>query len=245
MKPIENLKNLGLPEQEANIYLALLKLGGSQASKVAKEAGLKRTTVYPILKSLAQKGFCNVYFRKNRRFYYAEKPHKVARLFAKKLEIFESVIPMLESVEKKQTQQFGLRFIEALDELKQFYTEILDEYQNKSYYVISSGQEWEGLDPQWFVEFRKERGRRNIRTKLILSPQFKDKNPTDPKFLRTWKYVPEKYAFKSTIDIFKDKVLIISPQLSSLAIVVAVPTMVDVFQSAFNIIWDLLPAEKI
>lgn len=234
------LKNLGLSEQESNIYLALVKLGGTQASKVAKEVGMKRTTVYAILKSLAEKGFVNVYFRKNRRFYYAEKPHKVARLFANKLETFESLIPALESMEKKQAQAIGLRFIETLEELKQFYNGILEDYKNKEYYVISSGEQWEGLDPQWFVQFRKERGKRNIKTKLILSPQFKTKNPTDPKLLRAWKFVPGKYAFKSTIDIYKDKILIISPQISSLAVVVAIPAMVDVFRSIFELLWDLL-----
>ena len=181
-----------------------------------------------------------MYFRKNRRFYYAEKPDKVARLFAKKVEMFESVIPALETVEKKQTQAFGLRFIETLDELKQFYEEILEEYKNKQYYIISSGEQWEGLDPQWFIRFREERGRNNIRTKLLLSPQFKGKNPTDSKLLRTWKFVPEKYSFKSTIDIYKDKVLIISPHTSSLAVVIAVPAMVDVFRSMFELLWESL-----
>ena len=181
-----------------------------------------------------------MYFRKNRRFYYAEKPDKVARLFAKKLEMFESVIPALATVEKKQTQVFGLRFIETIDELKQFYGEILEEYKSKQYYIISSGEQWEGLDPQWFIRFREERGRNNIRTKLLLSPQFKGKNPTDPNLLRTWKFVPEKYSFKSTIDIYKDKVLIISPHTSSLAVVIAVPAMVDVFRSMFELLWEKL-----
>lgn len=237
------LQDLGLLEQEANVYLGLLKIGGGQASKVAKEVGLKRTTAYPILKALAERGFVNVYFRKSTRFYYAEKPHKIAGLFAKKLETFEQIIPALETMDKKQAQQFGLRFIETLDELKKFYGGVLDEYtrrKRKEYYVISGGTEWEALDPGWFMQFRKERARRAIKTRLILSPQFRAQNPTDPKLLRTWKFVKEEYAFKSTIDIFNDKVLIISPQLSSLAVVIAIPAMVDVFRAMFKVLWDQL-----
>src|SRR3989338_4094778 len=110
MQTDKTLKDLGLSGQEANVYLGLLKIGGGQASKVAKEAGLKRTTVYPILKALAERGFVNVYFRKSTHFYYAEKPHKIAGLFANKLKAFEQMIPSLERIEKKQAQQFGLRF---------------------------------------------------------------------------------------------------------------------------------------
>ena len=113
MKDIDSLINVGLSEQEALAYLTLLKLGGSIASVVAKNMNVKRTTIYAILKSLANQGFVDVYFRKNKRFYYAAKPSKLSSAFEKKLESFNNVIPFLESIEKKQTQIFGLRFIET------------------------------------------------------------------------------------------------------------------------------------
>ncbi len=96
------LKNLGLSDIEADIYMALLKLGGSQASKIAKDVGIKRTTVYPILKKLAEAGFVTVYFKKNRRYYYAQKPQRVAALFGKKLDSFYAMIPLLEQLKKKK-----------------------------------------------------------------------------------------------------------------------------------------------
>ena len=65
-------------------------------------------------------------------------------------------------------------------------------------------------------------------------------NDADKSLLREVKFLPEKYKFKSTIDIFKDKVLIISPEISSLAVVLEVPAMVDVFKSVFEITWDTL-----
>jgi sugar-specific transcriptional regulator TrmB len=43
---------------------------------------------------------------------------------------------------------------------------------------------------------------------------------------------------ESTMNIFKDKVLIVSPNISSLAVVIAVPVMVDIFKSMFEIIWE-------
>jgi hypothetical protein len=147
-------------------------------------------------------------------------------------------------MEKKKLQIGGLRFIETLPELKKFYTDVLDDYKNKEYYVISTGKEWEGLDPEWFVQFRKDRGKNNIKTKLLLSPQFKEKNPIDPELLRTYKFFSAKYKFKATLDIYKDKILIVSPELSSLAVVVAVPAMVDVFRSVFEMLWDSLPENK-
>lgn len=244
MENINIIKDLGLDNNEANVYLALLKIGGSQASVVAKELGMKRTTIYPILQALATKGMVNVYFRKNRHYYYAQKPNRVVGLFQKKIESFESIIPLLESMEKKQVMVTGLRFIETVGELKQFYNGVLDEYKNKEYYIIGNGQSWEDLDPDFFIQFRKNRGKYNIKTKLLLTSNFKIQNPTDKSLKREWKFLPEKYKFQSTIDVFGDKILIVSQELSSLAVVIAVPAMTDIFKSIFEMMWEMLPEEK-
>lgn len=234
------IKSLGLSDQETDIYLALLHLNGAKASAVAKEVDMKRTTVYPILKTLARKGFANVYFRDNHRHYYAQPPRRVSVLFAKKLDAFEQLIPSLETIQKKQPLLPGLRFIETLDELKAFYETVLTEYENKSYCIIGSANGWEGLDPDFFVQFRKDRGNHKIKTRLLLSADSQEVNPTDPALLRTYKYLPATYRFKSTIDIYDNKVLVVSPELSALAVLISVPVMTDVFRSMFEVLWDMI-----
>ena len=112
------------------------------------------------------------------------------------------------------------------------------EYKNKEYCIIGSAPAWEGINDEYFLQFRKNRAKENIKTRLLLSADSKTINPIDKSLLRDFKYLPEKYKFKSTIDIFNDKILIVSPELTSLAVVIAIPAMVDVFQSIFEIIWD-------
>jgi sugar-specific transcriptional regulator TrmB len=238
MKINETLIDLGLSSLEASAYLALLKLGGSTASSAAKEIGLKRTTVYPILKELASKGFVEVYLRKSKQYYYAQKPDRISDTFKNKLDAFNSAIPLIEALDKKQAKIFGLRFIETREELKSFYFGILEEYKNKKYYVIGNAGAWEALDTDFFIQYRKDRANQNIKTQILLSSDSKTTNPTDNKLLREFKYLPEKYKFKSTIDIYKDKILVVSPNISSLAVVIAIPAMVDVFKSMFEMLWE-------
>lgn len=241
MDQITSLKNLGLSDQEAGVYLALLKLGGAKASIIAKEVGIKRTTAYATLTQMAKKGFVNVYFRKSRRFYYAQKPTKIALLFKKKVENFSNIIPFLESLDKKQAQTFGLRFIETKRELEEFYVEILEEYKNREYSVIGNTKAWEGVEPEFFTQYRKNRAKVNIRTRLLLTSDSEKLNPTDSKLLRDYRFLPKKCQFKSTIDIFDDKILIVNPSLSSLAIVIAIPAMTDVFHTIFELLWSITP----
>jgi len=238
------LEELGLNEQEAKTYLALLKLGGSHASAVAKEVGVKRTTIYAILTALANKGAILVYFRKNNKFYYAQKPHKLRDLFENKLKMFDSMIPFLESMEKKEVRKIGLRFIETKEELEKFYDDIIVEYKNKEYYVIGNTQAWEAVSGDSFHRYRKDRVKNNVRTKLLLSHDSKIENFDVENGVREFRHLPEKYKFKGTINIFDDKILVVSPELTSLAVVIAIPAMVDVFQSVFEIIWDSVDSGK-
>ena len=234
------LKELGLNDHEANIYTLLLKAGGLPASAVAKESGLRRTTAYAILQNMAQKGFVSVFIKRGRKMFVAEKPQNVAGYFEKKLRSFTETIPFLESMEKKQIQTVGLRFIESVDELKRYYAGILRQYRGRAYDIMGNSNVWQGLDPNFFVQYRKDRAAANIRTRILLTADSKQTSPTDASLLRDIKFLPEKYLFKSTIDIYDDQVLIIGPSLAAPAVVIAAPAMVDVFKSVFQVIWDLI-----
>ena len=56
---INKLKTLGFKEYEAKIFLVLLKNSSLSASEIADKANIRRTAVYEILKSFAEKGYCN------------------------------------------------------------------------------------------------------------------------------------------------------------------------------------------
>lgn len=240
MEITKTLINLGLSEVEAEAYTASLRLGGAPASSIAKEMDIKRTTIYTILKTLTRKGFVSVYSQKNKRVYHAIAPQKLPKILEKKLNSLNEIIPLLTSIKKSGSHPFGLRTIETKDELENFYNEVLDEYKNKEYYAIGNTTAWEEIDPDFFKKYRKQRATNKIKTKLLLSSDSKSINPVDKSLLREFKYLPSKYKFKSTIDIFNDKILIISPELSSLAIVIEVPVMVDVFKSIFEILWEII-----
>jgi sugar-specific transcriptional regulator TrmB len=238
MEIIDVLRDLGLSHYEADAYLGLLKSGNLTASSIAKEIKIKRTTVYAILKSLASRGLIHVYLKKNKSIYSAVKPSSVYQLYKNKLQSFNEMIPFLEFNAKEEIDQVGLRFIETKEELERFYESILEEYNNSKYRIISSASYWEGIDPEFFVSFRRRRAKNNIKTKLLLSADSKEINPIEPSLLREWRYLPSKYSFKSTIDIYNDKILVIGPKIDGLAVVISIPAMVDIFKSIFDFIWD-------
>ena len=50
------LSNLDIPKDQSAVYLALLKLGSANYTQIAKETGIKRTTLYTIIEKMEKKG---------------------------------------------------------------------------------------------------------------------------------------------------------------------------------------------
>ncbi len=236
---MELLRGIGLSDHEIGVYTGLLKTRGSSASELAKETGLKRTTVYPILENLIEKGIVSSYKKGSKAFFAPLAPNKLVSLYEHRLESLTNLVPVLEKLQGTQAKAYGVRFIQTKREFESFYNEILDDYRDRSYYIIGNANAFINPDPDFILEFRKKRALRNIRTKLLLSHDSKlATGQDDPSLIREFKYLPEKYQFKSTIDIYDDKLLIIGPEVKALAVVIAIPPMVDVFRSNFEVLWE-------
>lgn len=242
MNYIEPLMNLGLTTQEANIYIACLKAGVSPASVIAKIAKVNRTTVYPTLKSLARSGFVSVTYKNKSRQYRAQRPSKIFGHFQQQLNLFEGVIPDLNKLVGDGGAEAapGLRFIESLSELHNFYEQVLLDLKGGHYCSIGSTTAWLGIDPEFFTNYWKNRAKAKIKTRVLVTEDSRLVNPDDPRLLRTVKYLPSSYNFKSTIDIYSDKILIINPKPDSLAVVIEIPAMVDIFESVFEMLWGMV-----
>lgn len=236
---LELLRGMGLNDPEIVAYTGLLRIGGSSASALAKEVDVKRTTIYPTLENLIEKGIVNSYKKGNKLFFAPLVPRKLVSLYEHRLESLSKLVPILEKLQGTQAQAFGVRFIQTKRELEDFYNETLDDYKDRSYYIIGNANAFINVDRDFILEYRRKRALRNITTKLLLSYDSKSATGQDDvSLLREYKYLPEKYHFNSTINIYDDKILIIGPELKALAVVIAVPPMVDVFRSVFEVLWE-------
>lgn len=235
----KSLSDMGLSEQEVGVYLSLLAIGGGSAIAVTKEAGIKRTTTYAILERLISKGIAQAYEQGSKKVYIPLQPNKLRSLYESRLESILKIIPSLEKMKGAGAKEYGVSFIQSKKELERFYDSILNEFAGGEYYIIGSATSFLDIDRQFLIEFRKRRAARKIRTKLLLSHDSADEEgQDDSSLLREFRYLPEKYKFRSTIDIYENKIVIVGPEINALAAVIAIPPMVDVFRSVFEMLWD-------
>lgn len=71
------LQQFGFSDKEAKVYLALLEIGSAVASDIAKKSDIKRSTVYIILDTLAQRGLVSVTERQGVTLYNSTPPERL------------------------------------------------------------------------------------------------------------------------------------------------------------------------
>jgi sugar-specific transcriptional regulator TrmB len=118
------LKQLGLNDQEVQIYLISLSLPQTPASIIAKKCWLKRTTIYPMIEKLCVKGLLSKFIKSNTTYYHALEPEILVEKFKQNshnasiaLKNIESFLPVLKNLKWNQ-DEVKVSYFEGFEGLK-------------------------------------------------------------------------------------------------------------------------------
>lgn len=105
------LKNAGLTDGEAKVYLALLELGSSTTTAIIDKSGVARSFVYHILDKLLEKGLISYIEKENKKYYLTSNPERILDYIEKRKHELDSskqeikkVLPQL--LKLRQTEPF-------------------------------------------------------------------------------------------------------------------------------------------
>lgn len=73
----DSLKELGFSDKEVKVYLCLAELGKANVHQISKRTGISRTTVYPVLSRLTEKGLISEEPRKGVAYFVAHPPENL------------------------------------------------------------------------------------------------------------------------------------------------------------------------
>jgi len=177
------LQDLGLSEKEVSVYISLLQLGESAASRVSEIANLNRITTYSLLKSLKEKGFCNIYEKNKIQYFKAINPEQILSLLEEKKTKVKSILPLL----KENIRKIGKKPEVELYEGKKGITAMLDillkdAEKNKQVLAYGNLTIAEKIIEYQSLFWRKARIKKKIKLKGIV-----DKIPKYIKENKEWK----------------------------------------------------------
>lgn len=134
---MDELKELGLSENEVKTYLSLLKLGNVTANNIAKISGLKRSTTYDNLQLLINKGIVSSSKKDSVNYYLASEPEKLLHILDEKKKKIHSIIPKLKELSSATIESSGVTYYDGKKGVLTVLNDVLDSTNGKFYYIGS------------------------------------------------------------------------------------------------------------
>lgn len=239
------MQNFGISENEARVYLAMLKTGDAPISRVAKVAKLNRVTVHHIVSRLESIGLAVSF---NKGSYKVVRPAHPARLQKKieeSKEMFEKVLPQLVAIMRDDTEKTKpvVRMYYGVDGFEKVAEELLEKSNGIIYHIgsLAEAHKFIGLkyDREYFVPTRISK---NIHYKAIYhkdeeKPAVIKSNIED---LREVKYFPDGFGIKNNTFIVPGKVIIVSTEKELMSVVIESEDISKSEIEKFQLIWKLL-----
>lgn len=243
------LKQLGLSDKEARVYLALLELGPSSILQISQKSGINRPTTYVQIEALMRFGLVSSYTKGKKRFFTAEPPQRLDDLVRAKQkdldtqsEQLRKILPDLAMLFNMVEERPKVRFYEGkegilaihIDIFKVKNKEILTFYPFDLYEQLFTKQERE--------EFEAIRRKKRITGRALYtrkSGQF----PEPPPPTIQDRFVPEdRFPFSANIDIYDNKIASHSLKGKLVGVIIESKDIADMMRSIFELAWET--AEK-
>jgi len=238
---ILSLERYGFTENEAAVYVFLLKRLEATAFEVAKETAIPRTTVYTILESLKQQGIISQFRKNNVAYFTPESPNRLVNLLNEKEEIIKSIMPQIRAISSRKIDAPVAKLYVGRKGIKTGLEEILETIKEKKIKQIYATSQPDMLAylPKYFPAWLKQREELGVFTKLILPYSARDFLQSNR--LREVRYLPEKFSFHSSVTICWDKMIFFSTQNDDpYCVSIESKSISEMFSQFFLFTWEML-----
>ena len=237
-KLVSVLLDLGLTENEANVYLASISTGPATIMKIAQTAEMKRTTVYSIVETLKKEGLMLIEMKGWKKLYVAESPEKLKTLLNNKKRRLQDNLPEFLALYNLKGNESFIKYYEGSKAIETVYENLLKELKAKDFYlVLSNTKRWVSSDSDFFKNFMKRRGKMNLDLRMLLQrldvvERYRNQAGGNIRFL------PKKSQITSSLTIVPKKIVIHQLTPPIMAIVIESPSIIKMNKEMFEIMWE-------
>jgi len=244
MDPLQ-LQQLGLTENEAKVYLSLLKLGQTTAGPIVDDSKVTRSKIYDLLERLKTKGLVSYVIKGATRHYSAADPSAVLQYIENKKEQLEKEKTMMEKLlpqlllqqnlakEKKFAEVFvGIRGMENA------FLELARSFNAKDIYYALGASPGENQQQMqlFFTRLHKKRVEKKVKSFILFNEQSRGLFHEQEKS----KFVKAKYLSQSTptaINVYKDITIIAVLTSEPTTILIKNQETAQTFREFFETMW--------
>jgi sugar-specific transcriptional regulator TrmB len=240
---LKNLRDLGLSEREACVYLCLVEKTETTPYVVATELSLPRTTVYQTLEKLRRQGLV-LASRKNRtRYYSPESFARLKELVETKQKALQLALPRLQALaDASRLHEPTSHVYLGLEATKAVWEDMLEVYRKQKVALAygTGSVEIYRLYGAYFSEWVERRWKLRMKTLLIFPESQRSALPferhPDREDIR---FLPDEFLYSGEITVYGSKTAVFSfDGERTYAIVIDSPEIAEIFTRTFRLMWQ-------
>ncbi len=250
----EELKKIGLSENEARVYLALLEIGSATADEVAKKAGVKRPTTYVQLEALMKMGLVSSFEKiikkggAGKTYFRAEDPDHLQKIVEnenakakERASTLKNNLPELSNLFKLSGTRPKVRFFEGKEGLQTMQDEAL-KMKNKQIISIADVDGILKIFPNHPEKHAPRRVQKGIKSRLIYTSSKGDILGRENKaLLRETRFIPvEQFPFTCDLAIYDDVMSISAFRDKSAGVLIEDRDIANSMRALFELLWKKL-----
>lgn len=245
MSMLDDLISIGLTSGEARVFLTLLKLGSAKVGQIVRHSNVSYSKVYDVLDRLSSKGLVSHIILGNVKYFNAVEPYRLEEYIKnkeqevhKQLETANKVIPELAKIADKNRQNDMAEIFIGDRGIKTAYEILLRDATSKN--ILYYFYPFEGYHPiasPFYSRLYLFQKQKKVQQRGIATLDFKQSKH----YAEIAKGVKMKFVdfpLPATMDIFKDKLLIISWE-NVTGILISSKEIAGHFRNYFDSIWKL------
>jgi len=234
----EQLRELGLTDNEVRIYLLLLKQGMMNPSEISQKLGLHRGYIYDALERMQDKEVVNSILKDNKKYFQATSPENLVELLKLKLESFQKIVPDLMKIAELKKEEIKVE----LHRGKRVYRILLKDMisslkKDDEAYLIGIDEEvlLNEIEPIYLKQYLNTIRSKNIKEKIIIKKggkKIKDSN-------LSYKELEEEFIGKTAQIIYNNKVAIFILSTPYYLIIIDNKEVTDTYKKQFSKLWKI------
>lgn len=230
------LKEMGLTEAEARVYLCLLQEGSLKAGRIAKILGIHRRSIYDAIDRLRKKGLVSYIKTNNVNQYEAADPERLNQILKDREKDLSGMLPELRKHRRLTPEKKETLFFRGKASMKTVFNDQL-EYAREEILILAADVDVNEILKYYFPKFDMQRKNKKITVRMLIDESAK-KDPALKKIpLCKIRYMKNKSQAKVSTYIYGNRLCTVKWDEEPIAILIKEADISDRFKDYFELLW--------
>ncbi len=233
----EELKEIGLTDNETKVYLTLLKNKVLNPTKLAEKTGLHRSYIYDTLERLIERGIINTVTINGKKHYQSINPKVLREIFELKLRKLDSILPKLAKLHELNDEETEIELYRGKGVYRTLIKYLISDLRkNDTVYLLGVDEnKLETVEPIYLKQYFTIIKEKGVREKIIIPLGGKRLNERNIEY----REISSKYLGDTTIVIYQKKVFIFVWGDPYYLIIIKSHKIAQTYLRQFNLFWEI------